>query len=159
MHNKEVQKWSKIMRKKVSTDKAPAAIGPYSQGIIAGNVLYASGQIPIDPATGNIKGEDIVEQAEQVMKNVGAVLEEAGYNYEDVVKTICFLADMADFAAFNGVYEKYFTGKPARSCVAVKQLPKDALCEVGRRSRARLQLLCRIVVDFDRYSSRSIFLL
>ena len=122
MHNKEVQKWSKIMRKKVSTDKAPAAIGPYSQGIIAGNVLYASGQIPIDPATGNIKGEDIVEQAEQVMKNVGAVLEEAGYNYEDVVKTICFLADMADFAAFNGVYEKYFTGKPARSCVAVKQL-------------------------------------
>ena len=131
MHNKEVQKWSKIMRKKVSTDKAPAAIGPYSQGIIAGNVLYASGQIPIDPATGNIKGEDIVEQAEQVMKNVGAVLEEAGYNYEDVVKTICFLADMADFAAFNGVYEKYFTGKPARSCVAVKQLPKDALCEVA----------------------------
>ena len=118
------------MRKKVSTDKAPAAIGPYSQGIIAGNVLYASGQIPIDPATGNIKGEDIVEQAEQVMKNVGAVLEEAGYNYEDVVKTTCFLADMADFAAFNGVYEKYFTGKPARSCVAVKQLPKDALCEV-----------------------------
>lgn len=110
------------MRKKVSTDKAPAAIGPYSQGIIAGNVLYASGQIPIDPATGNIKGEDIVEQAEQVMKNVGAVLEEAGYNYD--------LADMADFAAFNGVYEKYFTGKPARSCVAVKQLPKDALCEV-----------------------------
>lgn len=130
MHNKEVQKWSKIMRKKVSTDKAPAAIGPYSQGIIAGNVLYASGQIPIDPAVGNIKGEDIVEQAEQVMKNVGAVLEEAGYNYEDVVKTICFLADMADFAAFNGVYEKYFTGKPARSCVAVKQLPKDVLCEV-----------------------------
>ena len=119
------------MRKKVSTDKAPAAIGPYSQGIIAGNVLYASGQIPIDPATGNIKGEDIVEQAEQVMKNVGAVLEEAGYNYEDVVKTTCFLADMADFAAFNGVYEKYFTGKPARSCVAVKQLPKDALCEVA----------------------------
>ena len=88
------------------------------------------GRFPIDPATGNIKGEDIVEQAEQVMKNVGAVLEEAGYNYEDVVKTTCFLADMADFAAFNGVYEKYFTGKPARSCVAVKQLPKDALCEV-----------------------------
>ena len=120
----------KIMKKKVSTNKAPAAIGPYSQGIIAGSVLYTSGQIPIDPATGNIKGEDIVEQAEQVMKNVGVILEEAGYSYEDVVKTTCFLADMADFASFNGVYEKYFTGKPARSCVAVKQLPKNVLCEV-----------------------------
>lgn len=118
------------MKRKVSTDKAPAAIGPYSQGIVAGSTLYASGQIPIDPATGNIEGEDILEQAEQAMKNVGAVLEEAGYDYEDVVKTTCFLADMADFVAFNGVYEKYFTGKPARSCVAVKQLPKDALCEV-----------------------------
>ncbi len=118
------------MKKVISTQKAPAAIGPYSQGIVAGPFLYASGQIPIDPATGEIKGEDILEQTEQVMKNVGAILEEAGYRYEDVVKTTCFLADMGDFAAFNGVYEKYFTGKPARSCVAVKQLPKNVLCEV-----------------------------
>ena len=118
------------MKRKISTDKAPAAIGPYSQGIVAGNTLYASGQIPIDPATGEIKGEDILGQAEQVMKNVGAILTEAGYGYEDVVKTTCFLADMGDFAAFNGVYEKYFTEKPARICVAVKQLPKNVLCEV-----------------------------
>lgn len=118
------------MKKVISTQKAPAAIGPYSQGIVVGPFLYASGQIPIDPATGEIKGEDILEQTEQVMKNVGAILEEAGYRYEDVVKTTCFLADMGDFAAFNGVYEKYFTGKPARSCVAVKQLPKNVLCEV-----------------------------
>ena len=118
------------MKKVISTQKAPAAIGPYSQGIVAGSFLYASGQIPIDPATGEIKGEDILEQTEQVMKNVGGILEEAGYRYEDVVKTTCFLADMGDFAAFNGVYEKYFTGKPARSCVAVKQLPKNVLCEV-----------------------------
>ncbi|EOS30384.1 MAG: RidA family protein [Kineothrix sp.] len=118
------------MKKVISTQKAPAAIGPYSQGIVAGPFLYASGQIPIDPATGEIKGEDILEQTEQVMKNVGAILEEAGYRYEDVVKTTCFLADMGDFATFNGVYEKYFTGKPARSCVAVKQLPKNVLCEV-----------------------------
>lgn len=118
------------MLKKVATDKAPAAIGPYSQGIIAGNTLYASGQIPIEPTTGDIKGSDILEQAEQVMKNIGAILSEAGYEYTDVVKTTCFLADMGDFAAFNGVYEKYFTEKPARSCVAVKQLPKNVLCEV-----------------------------
>ena len=118
------------MKKVISTQKAPAAIGPYSQGIVAGPFLYASGQIPIDPATGEIKGEDILEQTEQVMKNVGAILEEAGYRYEDVVKTTCFLADMGDFATFNGVYEKYFTGKPARRCVAVKQLPKNVLCEV-----------------------------
>ena len=118
------------MKKVISTQKAPAAIGPYSQGIVAGPFLYASGQIPIDPATGEIKGEDILEQTEQVMKNVGAILEEAGYRYEDVVKTTCFLADMGDFATFNGVFEKYFTGKPARSCVAVKQLPKNVLCEV-----------------------------
>ncbi len=118
------------MKKVISTQKAPAAIGPYSQGIVAGPFLDAAGQIPIDPATGEIKGEDILEQTEQVMKNVGAILEEAGYRYEDVVKTTCFLADMGDFAAFNGVYEKYFTGKPARSCVAVKQLPKNVLCEV-----------------------------
>ena len=118
------------MLKKVATDKAPAAIGPYSQGIIANGFLFASGQIPINPATGEIEGKDITEQAELVMKNVGEILKEAGITYEDVVKTTCFLADMADFGAFNAVYEKYFTGKPARSCVAVKQLPKNVLCEV-----------------------------
>lgn len=118
------------MLKKISTNKAPAAIGPYSQGIIAGDMLFASGQIPIDPATGEITGSDIAEQAEQVMKNVGAILAEAETGYANVVKTTCFLAEMADFAAFNNVYEKYFTEKPARSCVAVKQLPKDVLCEV-----------------------------
>lgn len=116
--------------KKITTDKAPAAIGPYSQGIIANGFLFASGQIPIDPATGEIKGGNITEQAELVMKNVGEILKEAGISYEDVVKTTCFLADMADFGAFNAVYEKYFTGKPARSCVAVKGLPKNVLCEV-----------------------------
>lgn len=118
------------MLTKVSTDKAPAAIGPYSQGIIAGDFLFASGQIPIDPATGSITGDDITGQAEQVMKNVGAILDETGADYTKVVKTTCFLADMEDFAAFNAVYEKYFTEKPARSCVAVKKLPKDVLCEV-----------------------------
>lgn len=118
------------MLKKVSTDKAPAAIGPYSQGIIAGDMLYASGQIPLNPVSGNVEGEDITAQAEQVMKNIGAILSEAGGDYTKVVKTTCFLAEMADFAAFNSVYEKYFTEKPARSCVAVKQLPKDVLCEV-----------------------------
>lgn len=118
------------MLTKISTDKAPAAIGPYSQGIIVGDFLFASGQIPIDPATGEIKGNDITEQAEQVMRNVGAILTEAGADYTKVVKTTCFLADMADFVAFNAVYEKYFSEKPARSCVAVKQLPKAVLCEV-----------------------------
>ncbi len=116
--------------KKISTDKAPAAIGPYSQGIIANGFLFASGQIPINPANGLIEAEGIEAQAEQVMKNIGAILEEAGADYEKVVKTTCFLAEMDDFAAFNAVYEKYFTGKPARSCVAVKKLPKDVLCEV-----------------------------
>jgi len=118
------------MLKKVATDKAPAAIGPYSQGIIANGMLFASGQIPINPANGQIEGEDITAQAELVMKNIGEILKEAGTDYENVVKTTCFLAEMADFAAFNSVYEKYFTGKPARSCVAVKQLPKNVLCEV-----------------------------
>ncbi len=118
------------MLRKIATDKAPAAIGPYSQGIIANGFLFASGQIPINPATGGIEGENITEQAELVMKNIGEILKEAGTTYENVVKTTCFLADMADFGAFNAVYEKYFTGKPARSCVAVKQLPKDVLCEV-----------------------------
>ncbi len=118
------------MVRKIATDKAPAAIGPYSQGIVANGFLFASGQIPIDPATGEIRGDNIEEQAELVMKNIGEILKEAGITYEDVVKTTCFLADMADFAAFNAVYEKYFSGKPARSCVAVKQLPKNVLCEV-----------------------------
>ena len=118
------------MLKKVSTTKAPAAIGPYSQGIIIGNILFASGQIPINPATGEIEGTDIVTQAEQVMKNIGAILTEAGTDYTRVAKTSCFLADMNDFAAFNEVYAKYFTEKPARSCVAVKTLPKNVLCEV-----------------------------
>lgn len=118
------------MLKKVSTDKAPAAIGPYSQGIIANGFLFASGQIPIIPETGEIAQGDIVVQARQAMKNVGEILKEAGTDYESVVKTTCFLADMSDFAAFNSVYEEYFTGKPARSCVAVKELPKKVLCEV-----------------------------
>lgn len=116
--------------KKIHTEKAPAAIGPYSQAITEGGFLFASGQIPIDPATGEISGTTIEEQAEQAIKNAGAILAEAGADYANVVKTTCFLADMQDFAAFNGVYEKYFTGKPARSCVAVKQLPKNVLCEV-----------------------------
>lgn len=110
------------MLTKVATEKAPAAIGPYSQGIIANNFLFASGQIPIVPETGEIAQGDITVQAQQVMKNVGEVLKAAGTEFENVVKTTCFLADMADFAAFNGVYEKYFTGKPARSCVAVLSL-------------------------------------
>ena len=118
------------MLKKITAEKAPAAIGPYSQAIAAGNFLFASGQIPINPESGEVEAEGIEAQAEQVMKNVGAILEAAGTDYANVVKTTCFLADMADFAAFNGVYEKYFTEKPARSCVAVKALPKNVLCEV-----------------------------
>ena len=114
----------------IHTDRAPAAIGPYSQAILAGNQLYSSGQIPIDPATRELVQGDITAQAEQVMKNLSAVLAAAGMEFTHVVKTTCFLADMADFAAFNAVYERYFTGKPARSCVAVKQLPKNALVEV-----------------------------
>lgn len=115
---------------KIMTDKAPAAIGPYSQGIKAGDFFFASGQIPINPATGNVEGENITEQAELVMKNIGALLEAVGAGYNHVVKTSCFLADMGDFAVFNEVYAKYFTAKPARSCVAVKTLPKNVLCEV-----------------------------
>ncbi len=103
----------------ISTEKAPAAIGPYSQGIITGNMLFASGQIPINPETGNVEAVTIEDQTTQVMKNIGAILTEAGCGYENVVKTTCFLAQMSDFAAFNGVYEKYFPNKPARSCVAV----------------------------------------
>ena len=113
-----------------TTETAPAAIGPYSQAIEANGFLFASGQIPIVPATGALAAGDITVQAEQVMKNVGAILQAAGADYTDVVKTTCFLADMEDFAAFNEVYAKYFTGKPARSCVAVKELPKKVLCEV-----------------------------
>ncbi len=118
------------MLKKISTNKAPAAIGPYSQAIVCGNMLFTSGQIPIDPATGEISGSDITAQAEQVMQNLAAVLEEAGATFQTAVKTTCFLADMADFAAFNAVYAKYFTENPARSCVAVKTLPKNVLVEV-----------------------------
>ena len=116
--------------KKISTDKAPAAIDPYSQAIVTGNLVFTSGQIPIDPKTGAVEAEGIVAQAEQVMKNLGAVLAAAGSSYEKAVKTTCFLADMSDFAAFNEVYAKYFTENPARSCVAVKALPKGVLCEV-----------------------------
>ena len=116
--------------KVVSTDKAPAAIGPYSQAMILNGVVFTSGQIPIDPATGEITAKTIEEQAEQVMKNLGEVLKEAGSSYEKTVKTTCFLSDMGDFAAFNEIYGKYFTGKPARSCVEVKTLPKNVLCEV-----------------------------
>lgn len=116
--------------KVISTSKAPAAIGPYSQGIISNGMLYTSGQIALDPATGEIVGTTIEEQTERVMQNLKALLEEAGSGFEKAVKTTCFLADMNDFAAFNGIYGQYFTGKPARSCVAVKTLPKNVLCEV-----------------------------
>lgn len=118
------------MLKKIATDKAPGAIGPYSQAIVCGNMLYTSGQIPINPETGNIEAKDIASQTEQVMKNLGAVLTAAGTSFEKAVKTTCFLAEIADFASFNEVYAKYFTEKPARSCVAVKDLPKGALVEV-----------------------------
>ena len=118
------------MLKKVETTNAPAAIGPYSQGIITGNLLFSSGQIAINPANGEVEATDIVGQTEQVMKNIGAILAEAGTDYSKVVKTTCFLADMNDFGTFNEVYGKYFTEKPARSCVAVKTLPKNVLCEV-----------------------------
>ncbi len=118
------------MLKKISTDKAPAAIGPYSQAIMANGFLFTSGQIPINPATGDVEGEDIASQAQQVMVNLKAVLEEAGTSFDNVVKTTCFIADMGDFAAFNEVYAKYITSAPARSCVAVKALPKGVLCEV-----------------------------
>ena len=116
--------------KKVSTEKAPAAIGPYSQAIVCGGMVFTSGQIPINPESGNVEATTIEAQAEQVMKNLGAVLEAAGSGFEKAVKTTCFLADMGDFAAFNGVYAKYFTTNPARSCVAVKTLPKNVLVEV-----------------------------
>ncbi|MBQ8739306.1 MAG: RidA family protein [Clostridia bacterium] len=118
------------MLKKISTDKAPSAIGPYSQAIVHAGVVYTSGQIAINPETGNVEAKDIVGQTEQVMKNLGAVLAEAGSSYDKAIKTTCFLAEIADFGAFNEVYGKYFTSKPARSCVAVKDLPKGVLVEV-----------------------------
>lgn len=118
------------MNQIVSTPQAPAAIGPYSQAIKAGNMLFVSGTMPIDPATGALVEAEITAQAERVMKNIEAVLSAAGYTFSDVVKTTCYLADIADFAAFNEVYARYFTSKPARSCVAVRALPKGALVEV-----------------------------
>ena len=118
------------MLDKVVTSDAPAAIGPYSQAVVVGDMVFTSGQIPINPQSGNIEAEGITAQTEQVMKNLGAVLLAAGTSFENAVKTTCFLADIADFAAFNEVYAKYFTEKPARSCVAVKALPKGALVEV-----------------------------
>ena len=116
--------------KKIATDKAPAAIGPYSQAIVCNGMLYTSGQIAIDPAVGDIVAKDIDGQTEQVMQNLSAVLTAAGTNFTQVVKTTCFLADIADFAAFNAIYGKYFSEKPARSCVAAQALPKGALVEV-----------------------------
>lgn len=115
--------------KVIATEKAPGAIGPYSQGFIAGDFVYTSGQIPVNPADGTVP-EGIAAQTEQSCKNVGAILEAAGSGYDKVIKTTCFLADIADFAAFNEVYAKYFTSKPARSCVAVKDLPKGVLSEI-----------------------------
>ena len=114
----------------IATSKAPAAVGPYSQAIKVGDTLYTSGQIALDPATGALAPAEIKAQAEQVMTNLGAVLEAAGYTFDEVVKTTCFLSDMAFFAEFNAIYEKYFVSKPARSCVAAASLPKGALVEV-----------------------------
>lgn len=116
--------------KKIATDKAPGAIGPYSQAVVCGSLVYTSGQIAIDPANGSLVEGGIAAQAEQVMKNLGAVLAAAGSSYDKAVKTTCFLADMADFATFNEIYGRYFVGKPARSCVAAKALPKGVLCEI-----------------------------
>lgn len=118
------------MLKKVYTEKAPEAIGPYSQAVILGNLVFTSGQIAINPASGEVEADTIETQTEQVMQNLKAVLEEAGSSFEKAVKTTCFLKHMSDFAAFNEIYGTYFTGKPARSCVAAKQLPKDVLVEV-----------------------------
>ena len=114
----------------ISTESAPAAIGPYSQAVAVDGLLFASGQIPLSPQTGAVAGSGIQEQAEQVMRNIGAVLAAAGSDFSQVVKTTCFLTDMGDFAAFNEVYAKYFIGKPARSCVAVAALPWGVLVEV-----------------------------
>ena len=118
------------MLKVIQTEAAPAAIGPYSQAIVCGGMLFTSGQIPLDPSTGAVAEGGIAAHAEQSMKNVGAVLAAAGTDFTRVVKTTCFLADMGDFAVFNEIYAKYFVSNPARSCVAVKTLPKGVLCEV-----------------------------
>lgn len=118
------------MLKKVHTDKAPQAIGPYSQAVICGNMLYTSGQIAINPASGEVEATDIEGQTKQVMENLAAVLAQAGTSFDNVIKTTCFLKEMSDFAAFNKIYGETFTSKPARSCVAVKTLPKDVLVEV-----------------------------
>lgn len=118
------------MHEHIETSQAPAAIGPYSQAIQAGSLLFVSGVMPIDPATGELVEKDVAVQARQIMSNVDAVLSAAGYTVDDVVKTTCFLADIADFGAFNEVYASYFTSKPARSCVAVRDIPKGALVEV-----------------------------
>jgi len=118
------------MLKFTDTDKAPAAIGPYSQAVSANGFLFTSGQIAIDPKVGDVLATTIEDQTEQVMKNISAVLEANGIDFTDVIKTTCFIVDMGDFAKFNEVYAKYFTSKPARSCVAVKTLPKNVLCEV-----------------------------
>ena len=114
----------------ISTEKAPAAIGPYSQGIVTGNLLFASGQITINPATGAVEAKTIEEQTKQVCENIGELLKAAGSDFTKVVKTTCFLADINDFAQFNAVYAEYFVSKPARSCVAVKDIPKGVLCEI-----------------------------
>jgi len=116
--------------KVIQTNAAPAAIGPYSQAVVSGNLVFTSGQIPLSPRDGQVTGSTITEQTEQVIRNLGAVLEAAGSSFAKVVKTTCFLADMNDFAAFNEVYAKYFTGKPARSTIGVKQLPKSVLVEI-----------------------------
>ena len=118
------------MIKKISTDKAPAAIGPYCQAMAVNGMLFTSGQLGLNPETGDFAGDNVTAQAEQALQNLGAILKEAGTDYDKIVKTTCFLADMADFAAFNAVYAKYFTENPARSCVAVKTLPKNVLVEV-----------------------------
>ncbi len=115
---------------KIYTEKAPEAIGPYSQAVIAGGLVYTSGQIAINPSSGVVEADDIKGQTEQIMKNLAAVLEAAGSSFDKAVKTTCFIADMSDFADFNEIYGKYFTSKPARSCVAVKTLPKNVLAEV-----------------------------
>ena len=121
---------TELMIQKISTPNAPKAIGPYSQAAVVGDLLFTSGQIPLDPTTGEMVGTDVTAQTEQVMKNLAAVLEAAGSSFENVIKTTCFLADIADFAAFNAVYAKYITSAPARSCVAVRDLPKGSLVEV-----------------------------
>ena len=118
------------MSEKIQTNKAPAAIGPYSQAVVVGNLIFTSGQIPLNPETGALEGKDITEQTHRVCKNLEAVVTAAGSSLQNAVKTVCFLANMSDFAAFNEVYAQYFTEKPARSCVAVKDLPKGALVEV-----------------------------